>query len=365
MTAPVLPWRRVAVDVLAPTVLSYVAQGAALPALVVTAQQLGASAGVAAAVAAGFGVGQLLRRRSGRGAGDAVRRPPGARRRQHGGVALLGAGVPRPGPGRAGRCRRPGRAPARPPSTSRGSPTSSTPCPGSSWVGSCRPSGAPGAWACWRGPCSPPPCRWRSVRGAPTSPLPSALPWRGSLVLATGRRTVTRRDRPDAQRTSLAAVAREHRRPLLTLRGRRRHHLLRPALPAGVPAAVGAVRGGGARGGVAALRADRGGGAAALLPGRFDHGPLGADLDRPCRARPSWVRRCCSSPSSRHRRGWSPPPCSSASAAAWGRGSSRRSAPTRPRTPAAAPSSGCGCSSPTSGPAAGRCSPPGCPRPSR
>ena len=60
MTAPVLPWRRVAVDVLAPTVLSYAAQGAVLPALVVTAQQLGASAGLAAAVAAGFGVGQLL-----------------------------------------------------------------------------------------------------------------------------------------------------------------------------------------------------------------------------------------------------------------------------------------------------------------
>ena len=60
MTDPVLPWRRVAVDVLAPTLLSYAAQGAVLPALVVTAQQLGASVGTAAAVAAGFGLGQLL-----------------------------------------------------------------------------------------------------------------------------------------------------------------------------------------------------------------------------------------------------------------------------------------------------------------
>jgi MFS family permease len=58
--APVLPWRRVTVDVLAPTTLSYAAQGAVLPALVVTAQQLGASPGAAAAVAAGFGVGQIL-----------------------------------------------------------------------------------------------------------------------------------------------------------------------------------------------------------------------------------------------------------------------------------------------------------------
>ena len=60
MSAPVLPWRRVSVDVLAPTVLSHAAQGAVLPALVVTAQQLGATAGAAAAVAAGFGVGQIL-----------------------------------------------------------------------------------------------------------------------------------------------------------------------------------------------------------------------------------------------------------------------------------------------------------------
>ena len=60
MVAPVLPWRRVSLDVLAPTVLAYAAQGAVLPALVVTGQQLGASAGGAAAVAAGFGVGQLL-----------------------------------------------------------------------------------------------------------------------------------------------------------------------------------------------------------------------------------------------------------------------------------------------------------------
>ena len=60
MGAPVLPWRRVTVDVLAPTTLSYAAQGAVLPALVVTAQQLGASPGAAAAVAAGFGVGQIL-----------------------------------------------------------------------------------------------------------------------------------------------------------------------------------------------------------------------------------------------------------------------------------------------------------------
>ncbi len=60
MAAPVLPWRRVSLDVLAPTLLSYAAQGAVLPALVVTSQQLGASAGVAAAVAAGFGVGQVL-----------------------------------------------------------------------------------------------------------------------------------------------------------------------------------------------------------------------------------------------------------------------------------------------------------------
>jgi MFS family permease len=58
--APELPWRRVTVDVLAPTTLSYAAQGAVLPALVVTAQQLGASPGAAAAVAAGFGVGQIL-----------------------------------------------------------------------------------------------------------------------------------------------------------------------------------------------------------------------------------------------------------------------------------------------------------------
>ena len=60
MTAPVLPWRRVSLDVLAPTLLTYAAQGAVLPALVVTSRQLGASAGVAAAVAAGFGVGQVL-----------------------------------------------------------------------------------------------------------------------------------------------------------------------------------------------------------------------------------------------------------------------------------------------------------------
>ncbi len=60
MTAPVLPWRRVSLDVLAPTALSYAAQGAVLPTLVVTAQQLGASPGAAATVAAGFGVGQLL-----------------------------------------------------------------------------------------------------------------------------------------------------------------------------------------------------------------------------------------------------------------------------------------------------------------
>ncbi len=45
MAAPVLPWRRVSLDVLAPTLLSYAAQGAVLPALVVTSQQLGASAG--------------------------------------------------------------------------------------------------------------------------------------------------------------------------------------------------------------------------------------------------------------------------------------------------------------------------------
>lgn len=60
MVAPVLPWRRVWLDVLAPTLLSYAAQGAVLPALVVTSQDLGASAGVAAAVVAGFGVGQVL-----------------------------------------------------------------------------------------------------------------------------------------------------------------------------------------------------------------------------------------------------------------------------------------------------------------
>ena len=60
MVAPVLPWRRVSLDVLAPTLLSYAAQGAVLPALVVTSQELGASAGVAAAVAAGFAVGQVL-----------------------------------------------------------------------------------------------------------------------------------------------------------------------------------------------------------------------------------------------------------------------------------------------------------------
>jgi len=54
-----LPWRRLATSVLLPTGLAYLAQGAVLPALVLTAQRFGASPSTAAAVAALVGVGQL------------------------------------------------------------------------------------------------------------------------------------------------------------------------------------------------------------------------------------------------------------------------------------------------------------------
>ena len=216
MAAPVLPWRRVAVDVLAPTLLSYAAQGAALPALVVTAQQLGASAGAAAAVAAGVGVGQLL--------GAA---PAGVLATRFGDrPVLVGAGLAvslcwvlaflAPAPVVLGGA-----------AVVAGAGSAAFNVARQSYVVDAVPRellgrvmstlGGTGRLGLLAGALLAAAAQVPlGARGAYVAAAAGAA-LSGLLVLATGRRTSPGRSAADAQRTSLAAVARDHRRLLLTL----------------------------------------------------------------------------------------------------------------------------------------------------